>query len=161
MSVCDQPDWLPDLILLDDFSGSWVRYENEVYAIFYRDFIESKPSFQGAPVRVAKSLIDGKERTFWHCVQEGDVEEKRTPDFRRCERIAWILAVIEHAGDPAVKQWSNHRGRSVRWLLWLEAAEYLVVLEKRQTHWMLLTAYCTSREHTKRKLRREYEARMK
>jgi len=156
--MSERPSWLPGLILLDDFAGSWERYENEVYAVFYRDFVESSPLLEGLRVCITKQLIRGKERTFWHCIQEGNVEEDRTPDLRRCERMPWIRAVIEHVDDPMVRQWSNRRGGNVRRLLWVEQAEYLVVLEARRTHWMLLTAYCASREHTKRKLRKEYEA---
>lgn len=34
-------------------------------------------------------MADGKEATFWHMIQEGRIEEDRTPDIRRCERIRW------------------------------------------------------------------------
>jgi len=155
--MSEWPTWLPDLILLDTYGGSWEWYEDEIYSIFYRDFIESSPVFEDRSVGIARQLIRGKEGTFWHCITEGDVEAERTPDLRRCERIAWIRPLIEHADDSSVRQWCNHRGRKVRRLLWLELAEYLLVLEYRRTHWMLWTTYCTTREHTKRKLRKEYE----
>ena len=131
--MSEPPVWLPDLILLDAYTGSWERYENEVYAIFYRDFVESSPQFKGRHVRITKQLIEGKERAFWHCIQEGPIEAERTPDIRRCERIGWIRPMVEHTGDPMMKQWSNQRGRHVRQLLWLEQSDYLVVLEDRRT----------------------------
>jgi len=150
------PDWLPELILLENYSGSWRRYEDEVYSRFYRDFIESRPMFQGMPVKVTKQLVRGKERNFWHLIQEGRVEENRIPDLRRCERISWIRAIIQHSDDSRIKNWSKKIRRKIRHLLWFEEAEYLVVLEKRANCWILWTAYCTSREHTKRRLRKEY-----
>jgi len=156
--MSEPPVWLPDLILLDTYGGSWQRYEDEVYAVFYRDFVESAPVFEKQDVCITKQLINGKERTFWHCIQEGDIEDKRTPDLRRCERIGWVRCIIEHACEPTIRQWSNQRGRHIRRLLWLEEADYLVVLEERGRHWMLWIAYCTTWEHTRRKLRKEYEA---
>jgi len=152
------PDWLPGLLQLQEFSGDWQRYEDEVYSRFYTDFIESQPMLQGLPVYVKRFLENGKERGFWHCIQEGPVEEDRTPDLRRCERIAWIRAIIEHTDDPRVKKWPRKvKGRS-RYLLWLEEAEYLVVLERRRTAWILWTAYCVTEPHRERKLQRQYEA---
>ena len=155
------PDWLPKLIELTDYRGQWQRYEDEIYSIFYRDFIESRPMFRGLPVYVKRFLEKGKERSFWHCIQEGPVEEERTPDIRRCERIAWIRAVIEHVHDPLVKSWHKKVKSKCRFLLWLEKAEYLVVLEKRRTAWILWTAYCVTEPHRKRKLQKEYEATLK
>jgi hypothetical protein len=108
------PDWLPELMPLCDSNGDWQHYEDQVYAVFYTDFIESCPHFQNGPVRITKQLIDGKERTFWHCVQEGRIEAQRTPDLRRCERIPWIRATIENSNCFTVKKWQNKRGRNVR-----------------------------------------------
>ena len=153
--------WLSPLVLLEDFGGSWDRYEDHVYALFYRDFVEAGPVYEERSVRITRQLVKGKERTFWHCIQEGDIEEARTPDLRRCERICWVREVIENAADPAVRKWCNRRKGRTRQLLWLEDAEFLVVLEDRRTLWLLWTAYCTTYPHTKRKLRREYEASMK
>lgn len=150
-------DWLPDL-LLADCDGDWQRYEDKIYSIFYMDFIESRPVLENMPVYVKRFLENGKERSFWHCIQEGSIEEHRIPDFRRCERIGWIRSAIEHANDPAVKTWSRQiRGKS-RYLLWLEEAEYLVVLERRTRTWVLVTAYCVTQTHRKRKLQKQYEA---
>lgn len=155
------PDWLPDLIYFEDYDCDWQRYEDMVYSIFYSDFIASQPIFLGLPVYVAKSLIRGKEKTFRHCITEGSLEEERAPDLRRCERIRWIRSVLDNFQNTEVKTWQNKRGRNIRQLVWLEEAQYVVVLEKRRTSWFLLTAYCTDRSHTARKLRKEYETAQK
>jgi len=127
------PDWLPGLLLLDNYSGSWQRYEDEVYSRFYTDFIESRPTFRGLPVYVKRFLEKGKERGFWHCIQEGPIERDRTPDLRRCERIAWVRSIIEHANEPMIKKWSKKVRGKTRYLIWFENADYLVVLEKRRS----------------------------
>jgi len=154
------PDWLPELILLEEYRGDWKRYEDFTYSMFYRDFIESKPFFQGLPVYIKRTIFKGKEFGFWHCMQEGPAEESRIPDLRRCERVGWIRAIIEHADLPIIKKWVNQRGRNTRVLLWFNE-EYLVVLEKRSSHWLLCTAYCTTWERTKARLRRQHEQYLK
>jgi len=156
MSDINTPEWLPKLIRLEDFSGDWQRYEDEVYAKFYTDFVESKPFFFGRPVNITKQIVKGKERTFWHLIQEGKIEEHRTPDLRRCERIRWIRAIIEHQDDSRLKKWAKKIGRHMRSLLWFNY-EFLVVLEKRKSDWILWTAYCTDWEHTKTRLIKECE----
>ena len=75
-------------------------------------------------------LARDKERRFWHCVAEGEIEENRTPDLRRCERIPWMRPVIEHASDATVDVWVEAQtGKGSRPHLWFDQ-EYLVVLER-------------------------------
>ena len=150
-------DWLPSLTRLEDHDGNWDKYINAVFAIFYHDFIETQPKFAGAWVRCRKDpIFDGKEAGFWHSVSEGPDEDQRTPDLRRCERIAWVRKIIENALDRRVITWKRRKGREQRHYLWLEES-YLVVLGERGRRYQLIAAFCTDREHTKRKLRREYE----
>jgi hypothetical protein len=150
------------LVLFEDYDGNWQRYEDEIFARFYTDFIESQPLFLCEPVHATKKpLKKGKERGFWHCIQEGRIEEERMPDIRRCERICWARAVIEHADDPIIKVWPKQVGRKNRYMLWIEEADYLVILEKRPCKWFLWTTYYTNYERTRTKLRREYEAHKK
>jgi hypothetical protein len=100
------PAWLPALICLSDFGGNWDRYQQGLYEVFRRDFLEARLYFRGLPLRLKRHpLADGKEATFWHFTSEGHVEAERTPDLRRCERIAWPRPIIERVDDPAVKVW--------------------------------------------------------
>ena len=96
--MSELPDWLPELILFENYNGDWQRYEDAVYSRFYSDFIASRPTFQGLPVRITRNLVKGKERGFWHLIQEGRVEEQRTPDLRRCERIRCYKMVKANRG---------------------------------------------------------------
>ncbi|OHB75203.1 MAG: hypothetical protein A2Z34_03210 [Planctomycetes bacterium RBG_16_59_8] len=152
------PDWLPDLIRLTDYEGDWRQYIESVYAVFRRDFIEDVARCRGDFVRVGDQSIDGKERTFWHITSEGNVEQNRVPDLRRCERIGWVRAIIDHDGDPTVLCWPQMRGRKRRHILWMKEADFAVVLEKRPGCWWLWTAYPTERQHTREKLLKEYDA---
>ncbi len=152
------PEWLPALILLSDHSGEWQRYIDAVYAVFHRDLIASQPRFRGRWVHCRRDpIIDGKEAGFWHCTSEGKDEVSRTPDLRRCERVAWIRATIENSNDATIDIWvrdDGRRGRRVH--IWYNE-EYLVVLGERKarSRYQLVTAFCTDRAHTIRKKRRE------
>ncbi|HSO82227.1 hypothetical protein [Thiocapsa sp.] len=156
--MADAPSWLPPLVLLGDCGGDWAAYLNAIYAYFKQDFVDSKPTFEGKRLGLKRHpLTHGKEATFWHMIQEGQVEEERTPDLRRCERIRWPRPIITHAGDPAVKVWRNQRGREERVCLWFEEEDYLVILADRGDYILPWTAYLVEQPHRKRKLLKEYE----
>ena len=154
--MCSLPPWLPDLIRLEDHGNDWQRYIDAVYARFNADFIVSRPCLFGLPVYVKADLTDGKERTFWHIVQEGPAEPHRIPALRRCERLTWIRPILEHVHDSAVLHWLTERGGRQRQLLFLVPGDYLVVLERRRRYYILWTAYDVV-PHRKRKLLQEYE----
>lgn len=156
-------DWLPPLVLFKEHDNDWNKYLFAVYWWFVADFVKDKPKFGGKRLGLKKHpLSEGKEATFWHMIQEGEVEAERTPDFRRMERIRWPRPVIdradEHGDHSTIKVWRNIRRNESRVLLWLERAEYLVVLADRGDYILPWTAYPVDQEHRKRKLQREYEA---
>ncbi|WP_252178074.1 hypothetical protein [Endozoicomonas sp. 4G] len=153
-----EPDWLPPLIRRKNYSA-WNAFYEAVYQLFRADFVSSKPSFKGRRLALKRHPLtaDGKEATFRHMITEGEVEEDRQPDIRRMERIRWPASVINHSEDTSIKVWRNQRRRNeTRILLWLESHEYLVILADRRDYILPWTAYCVDREHTKRKLQREY-----
>jgi len=158
----DAVDWLPDLYTLNDAAGVWNVYVEQTYAIFCRDFVDSQPRFRGCWVRCRRDPIDedGMVAGYWHCTSEGPEENNRTPALRRCERIAWARAVIEHSTESCVDIWENERHGKPRTLLWYNE-DYLVILaNKTRQHdgfkyYILTSAYDTTQEHRKRDLRRE------
>jgi len=153
-----KPDWLPPLIKLSDYGGNWQRYEDAIFAEFYRDFIENRAHFRGLPVRLGKGpMYKGKELSFWHSISEGRTENERTPALERCERIRWIRALIDHSDDLRVRVWHRVKARENRFYLWFEE-KYLVVLGERSGYYLLITAFCTDWPHTKNKLRKEWRA---
>ena len=153
------PEWLPALVLFEDYEGNWERYLTALYILFRKDFVESKPSFQGVKLALKRyPVIQGKEATFWHFISEGVDEAERTPDLRRCERIRWPRPIIENESEPVVKIWENERRGEQRICLWLEDQEYLVILAKRGNYILPWTAYMVTHSHQKRKLEQEYVA---
>ncbi len=156
------PDWLPPLVLFQDYHGNWERYVEVLYRYFRRDFIDDSPSFRGTRLALKRHPMEhGKEATFWHLISEGKVEDERVPDLRRSERIRWPRPIIEHADDPVIKVWEDKRKREKRICIWFENVEYLVVLAVRKGYILLWTAYPVTRLHRKRKLQKEYEAYIK
>lgn len=154
-----EPDWLPSLVLFNDYNGNWDIYVEAVYSWFKNDFVDSKPVFQGRRLGLKRyPLTDGKEATFWHMTQEGHIEDERTPDLRRCERIRWPKPVIENDADSHIKIWRNQRRREERVCLWFEKEEYLVILADRGEYILPWTAYLVRQPHRQRKLQKEYEA---
>lgn len=151
--------WLPELLVLNHHNGQWERCLDAVYQVYVADFVLHRPCLDGLPVnRRRHPEVRGKEATFWHMVQEGPVEEERTPDLRRFERIRWPRVIIEEGRARGIKIWENKRGTQKCVCLWAEVEEYLVVLAKRAGYFLLVTAYPTTRDHTKRKLEKEYQA---
>ncbi|MEI6747489.1 MAG: hypothetical protein WCL34_16120 [Methylococcaceae bacterium] len=150
-------EWLPELVLFNDYGGNWERYLAAIYQHFCDDFVDNKPSFQGVRLGLKRHpVIDGKEATFWHMISEGEKEADRIPNFRRCERIRWAKPVIESDGKY-VKIWREPRNSENRIHLWLESASYLVVLNERNGYILPWTAYVVEREHEKAKLNKRWE----
>jgi len=157
--VTEKIDWLPPLVLLEDYGGNWDQYLDVLYKFFKEDFIDRPPTLGGMKVALKRHPIEkGKEATFWHLISEGKLEKDRFPDLRRCERIRWPRPIIEHYNQPAIKFWVNGRRGEKRICLWFEEEEYLVILARRHSYIILWTAYLVTKTHTKIKLGKEYEA---
>lgn len=149
---------MPPLILLEDYDGNFEQYLEAVYAIFKRDFINSKPTWEGKRVALKKFPMEfGKEHTFYHITHEGHDEETRIPDFRRMERIAFSRVMIDNYAHPQLKVWEKRINNSNRIHILNEEERFLVVLEKRQDYFLLWTAFYIEYDHALRKKLKEYE----
>lgn len=157
--MSDETEWLPELITLSDFDGKWPEYCEAVYAIFHRDFVSSKPNYAAKRFALKRHPeFDGKSATFWHLISAGKIEQDRTPDLRRCERIAWPKPMIEAIAEDKVRVWKNKRGTSERILIAVEDFSYVVILDEREEFVLLWTAYFIEYPNQRRKMQREYEA---
>ncbi len=143
--------WLPALEFFDDYGNDWTTYESVLYSIFKNDFIDSHPSFKNLRVSVKHFPKEyDKEEAFFHTTCKDYIGGgERVPDFRRCERIRWIRAFIENYDcDPSkckdcdgVLVWSEPYKRKTRIHLLLEEERYMVILEKRNEYYLLITAF--------------------
>ncbi len=149
--------WLPDLVLLEDSNGDWVRYIECIYQYFHKDFIESLPVYEQKRWAMKRLPTKyNKEATFWHIITEGSNESERTPNLRRCERIRWPRAIIDAVSMKSVKLWKNKRGNEERIILALPDFSYIVILADRGEYILLWTAYCVEHKHQRQKLEKEY-----
>ncbi len=156
------PNWLPSLITLAQSNGDWELYLNKIYEHFLDDFIRQTCSFRGIKIAIKRHpQIDHKEITFWHIISDGEDESKRLPNLRRCERIGWPRPIITRVPNSEIKMWENKRGTEKRICLWVEKAEYLVVLAVRNNYLLLWTAYPVTQAHSKKKLEKEYLSSLK
>ena len=146
----------PDLLPFSAFGGDWNAYEDVLHRIFMADIAQAGLQYRGQRVSCRRiPEASGRWASFWHLVQEGRVEDDRTPDLRRCERIRWVRWVIENGGaHTEIDEWQNARGTETNTLLWFRE-EYLVVLAQRSDYWLLKTAYCTEKSGRIRQLRKE------
>ncbi len=155
-----RPPWLAPELCYADYGGDWQGFLEQVYVAFERDFKETRPVFRSLPVVIdTRRGPDGREEAFWHLTSRKPMASaEREMDIPRSERVPWVRPIIENAEDRAVSSWRNKRKGETRWLLWVEELDYLVVLAKKRRVFVLVTAYPTDREHTRRKLRTERDS---
>ncbi len=149
----------PVLLPFSDFGGDWAAYERALVDIFRQTLANAGLQFRRQNVSCRRMPeTDGQWFAYWHLIQEGRIEDDRTPDLRRCERLPWVRWVIENGETHTdIDVWANrHRGeRNV--LLWFRE-EYLVVLAQRNGYFLLKTAYCTEQSGRVRQLRKQRDA---
>lgn len=150
---------LPEIITLQEYSGDIIAYMDAVYEVFKRDFVLSKPTYEGRRLGLKMyPLVEGKEYTFYHFTHDGDIETERLPNLRRLERIPFPRPLIDNSRHPYLKVWRNKRGSKERILIFHEAESYLVVLEDRGDYILPWTAYLVEYKNRVDKLLAEYKA---
>lgn len=158
MTDYHEPEWLPELVTMESFGGNWASFFNAVYNYFHQDFVVNKPVFRGKRLGLKRHPeYDGKSATFWHMMSEGSVEEERTPDIRRCERIRWPKSIIDNDSDTNIKVWAEKKGGNKRIHIWFEQEGYLVVLDDRRDYILPWTAFYIEREHERKKYDKRFE----
>ena len=153
-------------VICRDFS-KWTEYEDQIYAIFEEDLIVNPPYFDGLPVQIRKYPLEfGRENAFWHVTCcDFYKESNREPDIKRCERIRWIKAFVENydcnrdacIACDGVFAWGAPYKKKTRIKILLEEERYVVILEKRETYVLLITAYYLDQDHQLRKLLKEFQ----
>lgn len=153
---------LPELLDLSDFGGDFSKYIKAVYQVFKKDFIDSKPTFEGTKLALKQyPYTNGYCATFYHMTHEGADENNRTPDFRRMERIGYPRPMIDFSHDTDLLVWRNTRsgkgGKKDRILIFHPIEKFLVVLEDRKKYILPWTCYYLERDHQVDKKIKEYK----
>ena len=160
MTAPTQPTaWLPPLVTLAASGGDDAAYMTALYSIYSQDFINTKPTYPSRRwARKRHPEHQGRCRTFWHLITEGNDETNRTVDYDRCERIRWPRPIVDAVLTANIKGWRTTRGRSTRVCLATPDFSYLVVLEDRPTQGfiMLWTTYTVTYSRRRKQLEKEW-----
>lgn len=138
--------WLGDLV---ELTGDPIEYIELLYTHFTRDFIDSRPLFDGLQVLHDGRDDGGKCACFVHITNKE--EEKvgiRVMDLRRCERICWIRPIIENAHRDEVLRWDEPGKKGARIFLYLAEERFLVILQQFKYGYVLVTAYYVDHDRT-------------
>lgn len=137
------PEPLPGLIYLSDYQGDGEKYLDGLYILYLSDIVNAGLSYNGLPIRYQfRPKTNGKGFGFWHLISEGDTEEDRTPDPRRCERILWIPWIIKQVGkNPEIVWFESKRKNNTHIVLWYRSQGYAVILAIRDGYYLLKSAY--------------------
>ncbi|MFA6136158.1 MAG: hypothetical protein WC705_02265 [Candidatus Paceibacterota bacterium] len=150
--------WLPKIIELTDFGGNFLLYQDYLYSIFKRDFIDSFPKLGRSPVFHFKEDTNGKRNIFWHLTTEIDqTNNQRNSDLRRCERLVWIRPIIKNYLEPEIFYWEKTNKKEIRSYLFIPDVNYLIILKKTKTIYYLITAYPINYENKKERFLKEAE----
>ena len=126
-------------------AGEWESggYEDLLYEVFMATLVNAKLSFRGLPINLRRlPIYKEKHSAFWHLISEGNVEEERTPDMERCRYLPWAAWVISAYGRTSeISAFENKRKGGTNVVLWYEPGDYAVILSKRSTYFLLVTAY--------------------
>ena len=132
------------------------------------DFLESVPTFDGLPVKIRKYPFEfGKEEAFFHLTCQDYMKSKeRFPDFKRSERLKWCRSFIDNWNKCAdyicsncngLKIWKEPFKKTFQVCILSEEYKYIVVLEKRENYYLLITGYYIEFDHVMRKKLANYE----
>lgn len=158
----DTPSFLPPLLDLD---GKWDTILSLLYAVFVKDFKDSKTYHRGVKVIYNSTVKDdglGKEEGFWHVVsRDDDKTEERLIDYPRSKRLPWAKPLMENPERPEIKVWQYQEGtadKGLRTYIWLEKYNYALILHRKKNVFYWVTAFYV--ESWKQKdLRKKYENR--
>lgn len=139
---------LPDLMPLQ---GEWADYADSIYQVYVDKIANANLTFQALAIRCKYvPATNGKHFGFWHVISEGDSEDDRLPDLRRCERITWIAYLIANIeADADITWWENKRGANTHVVIWHEAENFVVILAARNGYYLLKSAYCPESHRAK------------
>lgn len=160
----ERPEWLPDLV---DLSGTNEQVTARLYEVFKRDFDDTPLFFRHHSVRYNNQMQQGYPEHFWHIVErERKDADWREPEPKRAERLAWCAAVIRNANDSRVRKWNYPEQNGEQHVyLWLEAWDYLVVLNYRphkqrgKVTFFLVTAFVVDEERKREDLEAKWNNR--
>jgi hypothetical protein len=62
--VTEKVEWLPLLVLLENYGGNWDQYLDALYEFFKEDFLDSAPMLNGMKVALKRHPIEKGRRSL-------------------------------------------------------------------------------------------------
>jgi len=153
------PKWLPTLI---DTDGDWDKVLLRLFKVFESDFIKNKFKYNNKRLIWDARILEGKyPEGFWHITTRKDfITKERLPDYPRAKRLPWCKPTILNSNEPEVRLWEVREDRKIKVYIWLEAFDYVVILQKKEKIYFLITAYHVDGDSNRRLLTRKYNRRI-
>lgn len=145
--------WLSPIITMSQYDNNWHKYNDSLYSIFCRDFMNDDLYFNRKKVMVRQHpKLNNYETSFYHLTGEdmknAITPNDRIPDFRRAERIEWTRKIIENyqcnencMDCKKILYYEKKYKKTIRIHLTFIDVKFKVILEKRNTYYLLITAY--------------------
>lgn len=145
--------WLPNYILFQDSNHLWSLYIEKLYQVFLEDFIENTPYFHKKPIKIR---INPKENHYEHAfihltgksTHHSFHPNDRTFDLKRCERLRWNRAIIDHYKChfscfhcQKILYYEHYYKNHIRINLFFSDVRFKVILEQRKDYFLLITGY--------------------
>jgi len=138
-----------------------VVHLDHLYQVYQGDFVSNQSIFCGLPIITDDRVLDssGRSECFIHLTTCDDyTTQTRIFDPRRSERIPWIKLTLDNYSDTQnVKIWEVRKKGKQKVNILIENERYHVVLTKYKKVFNLTTAYYVDKNHTLRKLLKEYK----
>lgn len=159
-------DNLPELVLMSDSPGAdyveqFQNYVDHIYQIYLREVVNANLQYRGEKVTAQRRpQTHGKDFAFWHMMQEGEIEDDRTIDFERCERVRWISYLIRNSAVdiPELRVFPQNKRKGNRsWVLWLVTEDYALILWERKDYFLLKTAFLIKYKGKVREFERDWK----
>lgn len=151
---------IPSEVKLSDHGGDWETYIASLYKLFSENYIDHTVKYNAKNVNIiTEKMIDGKVRSFWHIITEGQYDDNRIPNLDRCSKVHWARHIIEESGECIhYKTWIKYHDKTGRnrYYIWCDHLNYIVIFEDRHTHYTLITAYVVDK-YREKKYKKEYE----
>lgn len=163
--------WLPEINKCANLA-EYYKYEKELYQIFRQMFFIDKVFFNGLPVRVKISpKYLEYETSFIHLTCKTESKDPkdlndREPDLRRAERLHWIKIIIEKypclekcvecEGLLLYEEFYNGNESRVRTKIFFPKEQYIIILERRNAYYELITAFFIERGYNDKNINKYY-----
>jgi len=152
--------WLPPFYKEPDWNN-YAEYEEELYNFFKYVYLKKHIIFNGKIIKYRyEPRFNGKEEIFYHliCKITKEASEKvRNPDKDRIIRIEWPKAFIENynCNYDCCKDKPMYWVKENRHKIFYK--NYLVIIEERNTYFLLITGFYVEDDYYRVGLIKEYK----